>query len=255
MFIPDPGHEWYDMDLDRADLQVVVWEADDQMLKAALRQGSDIHLLNAYVLQMKEPPPLEELVERHKAGDPCICGPRCYWDYRRPLKAVREFAKTFYHGTNYLGQPRTMAAHTGRTVHEIDRAQKIWFGAHPGIKTWHERTKAQAIKHRFVENRFGYRWYLFDRIESILPEIVAWTPQSTVSIVINKIWHNLYKQAPEVEVNLQVHDSLCGQYKIENRARALASLKAASNVVVPYPDPLVIPTGIKTSTVSWGDVA
>jgi hypothetical protein len=30
-------------------------------------------------------------------------------------------------------------------------------------------------------------------------------------------------------------------------------LKEASHVIIPYEDPLHIPTGIKTSTVSWGD--
>src|SRR6185437_5925094 len=56
MFIPDPGYIWFDGDLDRADLQVVAWEADDEMLKSALRMGADIHLMNAFVLQGKDPP-------------------------------------------------------------------------------------------------------------------------------------------------------------------------------------------------------
>src|SRR5208337_751974 len=239
MFIPDPGYTWFDLDLDRADLQVVVWEADDPMLKAALRQGVDIHLLNAFVLEGKDPPPLEELVETHPK----------YADYRGPRKGLREFAKTFCHGTNYGGQPPRMAANTGRTIAEIERAQRIWFGAHPGIKTWHERVRTQVLKHKYIENRFGYRWYIFDRPETIIPEAIAWIPQSTVSIVINKIWMNIYENLPDVQVLLQVHDSLCGQF-LEN---PLDQLKQAAQVVVPYEDPLIIPVGIKTSQVSWGD--
>ena len=75
MFIPDPGYTFFDGDLDRADLQVVVWEADDPMLKAALRMGVDIHLMNAYVLQNTNIPALEELCESHPK----------YLDWRRPL--------------------------------------------------------------------------------------------------------------------------------------------------------------------------
>lgn len=243
MFGPDPGFTFFDMDLDRADLQVVVWESNDEMLKAALHLGADIHTLNAFVLEGKDPPPLEELVETHPK----------YLDHRGPRKHLREFAKVFCHATNYVGGARTIAAHTGRTVHEIDRAQGIWFGAHPGIKTWHNSVQEQITKRRFVENKFGYRWYIFDRIEGLLPEACAWVPQSTVGCTINRIWMNLWKNHRElVQVLLQVHDSLAGQFPTHKREAALAALKEASRVVIPYDDPLIIPTGIKTSELSWG---
>lgn len=243
MFGPDAGYTFFDQDLDRADLQVVVWEADDAELKAALRMGADIHLLNAFVLEGKEPPSLEELVETHPK----------YGDHRGPKKHAREFAKVFCHATNYVGSARTIAGHLGRTVHEVDRAQRIWFGAHPGVKRWHERTLEQITKRRFVENSFGYRWYIFDRIDSILPEAVAWLPQSTVSIVINRIWNNIYLHVPEVQVLLQVHDSLAGQFPTHRKEHCLAEMRKWSQIVVPYEDPLIIPTGINTSEISWGD--
>ena len=84
------------------------------MLKTALHLGADIHLLNVYSLDGAEPPPLEELVETHPK----------YPDHRGPRKHKREFAKVFCHATNYVGGARTVAAHTGRSVHEIDKAQK-----------------------------------------------------------------------------------------------------------------------------------
>lgn len=242
MFIPDPGKIWFDGDLDRADLQVVAWESDEAIFKAAMRLGVDFHLMNAFSLEGKDPPSLEELVETH---------PR-YWTHRGPKKSLREFAKVFVHGTNYGGQSRTMAANTGRTVHEIDRAQKIWFAQHPGIKTWHDRVKLQ-LKKGFIENRFGYRWYIFDRADSIIPEAIAWGPQSTVSVVINRIWQNIYKALPEVEVLLQVHDSLCGQMPSEKVAELTPRILELSKIIVPYDDPLVIPFSLKTSLVSWGD--
>ncbi len=245
MYGPDPGFTFFDMDLDRADLQVVVWESDDAMLKAALRMGADIHLLNTYGIDNHEPPPLEELVETH---------PR-YPDHRGPRKHKREFAKVFCHATNYLGKAKTVAAHTGRGVHEIDQAQKRWFLAHPGILAWHQRVTEQVKKHRFVENKFGYRWYIFDRIdELLLPAAVAWIPQSTVGIVINRAWLNFHTELPEVQVLLQVHDSLAGQFPTHRASTLLPRMQECSRIVVPYEDPLIIPTGVKISEVSWGDV-
>lgn len=244
MFIPDPGYTFFDGDLDRADLQIVVQESDDEMLKAALRLGVDIHLMNAYVLQNKTVPDLLELIETHPK----------YADWRRPMQLLREFAKVFCHGTNYGGKARTMSANTGWTVREVERAQSIWFGAHPGIERWHDRIQAQIGRTRFVENRFGYRWYIFDRVDAILPEAIAWIPQSTVSVVINKIWENIYSNLPDVQVLLQVHDSLAGQFPTR-MPELQGKIMAAAEIVIPYEDPLIIPFHLKTSQTSWGDCA
>lgn len=243
MYVPDPGMTFFDMDLDRADLQVVVWEAEDEELRTALRMGADIHLLNVYAIDRKEPPPLEELVETH---------PR-YADHRGPRKHKREFAKVFVHSSNYGGGARTVAANTGRSVHDIDRAQKAWFDAHPGIKRWHEHTLHQIQSRRYVENKFGYRWHIFDRLEQALPAALAWVPQSTVGCYINRIWMALYEQVPEVEVLIQVHDSLAGQFPTSKRESLIARITEVSHIAIPYDPPLVIPCGIKTSEVSWGD--
>jgi len=219
LFIPDPGFTFFDIDLDRADLQVVVWEADDGEFKQMLREGVDIHTENAKV-----------------------------------LGCSRQVAKVWVHGTDYGGGPRTMAIECGLTVHTAETYQKRWFQAHPGIPRWHRRVEESLRTKRAVSNAFGYRRFYFDRIDGILPEALAWIPQSTVAIVINRIWWLLYAQNPEVEVLLQVHDSLGGQFRTEHEFRSLVAIRsAAESIVVPYPEPLRIPTKIKTSTKSWGD--
>lgn len=264
LYGPDHGCDFFDLDLDRADLQVMAWDADEPLLKAALKQKVDLHLLNVYVLDGKEPPPLEELVETHPK----------YLDHRGPRKLKREFAKVFCHATDYLGKSRTVAAATGRTVHETDRAQGIYLATYKGIKTWQDNIIAQVIKRRYVENRFGYRWYIFDRIDDqVMPEAVAWIPQSTVSIVINRIWMNLFQGCTEdkwnfdpmhlihllhntangIEVLMQVHDSLAGQYPSHRAVECKAKLMELSQILIPYEDPLIIPTGLGTSSTTWGE--
>jgi len=243
MYGPDPGMIFFNGDLDRADLQVMAWEASDELLKAALKRKVDIHLLNVYVLDAKEPPPLEELVESHPK----------YWDHRGPRKHKREFAKVFCHATDYLGKARTVAAHTGRTIQETERAQRIYLGTYKGIAQMQARIIEEVKKRRYVENRFGYRWYIFDRIDDqIMPEAMAWIPQSTVSIVINKIWHNIYQNEKEIQVLLQVHDSLAGQFPAGRKDPCVQAILEQSKVVVPYDDPLIIPFTVETSEVSWG---
>jgi len=216
IFIPDEGYTFFDMDLDRADLYVVVWEADDIELKQALKQGVDIHELNAKTLGIS-----------------------------RPL------AKSWVHGTNYGGGPRTMAQSCGITVKAAESMQRRWMDAHPGIKRWHERVQRQLATTRTVTNKFGYRRFYFDRIEGVLPEALAWVPQSTVACLINRIWVSIYRNLPQVSVLLQVHDSLAGQFP--GMADYLPALKGCAKVEIPYDEPLVIPVTIKVSDKSWGD--
>ena len=215
LFVPDPGYTFFDLDLDRADLQVVIWEAADAEMKAMLREGVDMHVENAKL-----------------------------------LGCTRQLAKVWVHGTNYGGGARTMAQTCGLTVHQAERMQARWFAAHPGIKRWHERTKKQA-ESGFITNIFGYKRFLFDRLD--LPDCLAWQPQSVVGRVINTAWQNLYREAPWIWVQLQVHDSLAGSFPTARKEEATNLLRTLSQVVIPYPDPLVIPTGLKTSELSWGD--
>ncbi len=244
MYCPDPGYTFFDMDLDRADLQVVVAESGEAEWRKAMSMGIDMHLMNAFMISGKEPPPLEELVETHPK----------YWDHRGPMKHMREFAKVFCHATNYLGKAKTVAAHTGRTVHETEKAQAYWFSIHPGIAAWHARVWDQITRFRYIENRFGYRWYIFDRIDKqLLPKAVAWIPQSTVGNYINKIWNAFDAMIPELQVLLQVHDSLAGQFPTHRRSYIIPKMNEAAQIYIPYDPPLIIPTGVKTSEVSWGD--
>lgn len=243
MFVPDPGYTFFDMDLDRADLQVVVWEADDKDLKEALRLGVDMHCLNAVDMYNIKGIPVDELIETHPN----------YKEHRARIGGRRQIMKTWVHGTDYGGSPRTMAINCGLLVRDAERMQTRWFEIHPGIKRWHTRTESQLRTQRFVSNAYGYRRYYFDRVDDLLPEALAWIPQSTVAITINRAWLNIYRTLPEVQVLLQVHDSLAGQYPTSSAAQLLPRLREASLITIPYPDPLIIPTGIKTSTVSWGD--
>jgi hypothetical protein len=71
--------------------------------------------------------------------------------------------------------------------------------------------------------------------------------------LINKIWLRFYAELPEVQVLLQVHDSLAGQFPTHRAATLVPLMQTRSRIIIPYEDPLIIPTGLKTSVTSWGD--
>ncbi len=224
LFTPDPGYLIADTDLDRADLQVVVWEANDGDLKAKLRAGADIHLENA-----------KDIFGESQG------------------KVKRPLAKAGVHATNYGASARTLARALGITIKEAEYFQARWFAAHPGIKDWHERTLDSLTHTRTVTNPFGFRRLYLDRIDNLLPEALAWVPQSTVAVVTNKGIQRLYHSVPAVDLLLQVHDSIVWQIKKALFLPRLAAIYDALHITIPYDDPLTIPVGIKISDSSWGE--
>jgi DNA polymerase-1 len=246
LFLPDPGYLIADIDLDRADLQVVVWESNDDDLKAMLRLGVDMHCASACDIFNIPGIPVEELVETHPE----------YKEHRgRITELSRSKAKAGVHATNYYCQAKTLATTLGITIKEAQWFIDRWLDAHPGIRDWHERTETQLVETRMIRNTFGFRRFYFDRISTVLPEALAWIPQSTVAIVINKGLLNIDRNLPEVQPLLQVHDSIVVQFNKYLDPEIRPKIRDQCLITVPYDDPLVIPVGMKLSEKSWGDCA
>lgn len=234
IFIPDPGYTIFDTDLSKADLRIVVWEADEREMKAMLREGRD--------------PYVEAAREFYR--DPSIKKTRADGSEDPRYRTFKSFA----HGTHYLGTPHGLAQRLGLTVRDAERTQQWYFGKYPAIRRWQEDFKARVAARRYVENIFGYRRYYFGRPDdAMFREAIAWLPQSTVALYINRIWMRIYQEYPSIWILLQVHDSLVGQFPTHRREECLGHIQAAGQIVLPYEDPLVIPMGIKCSERSWGD--
>lgn len=229
LFLPDPGKDFFDIDLNAADLRIVVWESDEPEMKAIFAAGLD---------------PYTEIAKEFY-HDPSITkkDPR------------RQTFKAFAHGTNYLGTAKGLADRLGLSVHQAESTQRWYFDRFPRIKRWQEDLKDQVAKRGMVENVFGYRTYFFDRIEgTIFNQAAAWIPQSTVACLINRAYVKIERlYGDEVDILIQVHDSLAGQYPTVKREFYHKAIVEAAQIPLPYSDPCVIPVGIKWSSESWGD--
>lgn len=221
-FVPDLGHTMFDVDLQQADAQIVAWEADDEELKAIFRDPNlDLHDEN------------------------------CRAIFGKYSKRGRQMAKAGVHATNYGSSARTMARHLGITVAMAEAFQRKWFDAHPNIKDWHRRIEGQLMANRTVSNKFGFKIRYFGRVEQLLPEALAWIPQSTVGRIINEGLNNL-EDHPTIIPLIQVHDSIVGQFPNSFWPRR-KEIRTALSITVPYDDPLVIGVDMDASRQSWGD--
>ncbi len=229
LFVPDPGYVLFECDLARADAQIVARESNDLPLLDIFSRNTDIYRENAA------------------------------WLYEIPIEKVsasqRQWNKNGVHAIDYFCKARTL----GRTLHVTEhRAQEFmddwWFAKHPGIRQWHRHIAEQLRCSRTVHNVYGFRRYYTDRLDNTLPQALAWIASSTVSVTINKIMLNLYNTLPEVQILLQIHDSVLGQVRVTDAERLLPAILKASHVEIPYDPPLVIPVTMKVSAASWGDI-
>ena len=230
IFVPDQGMEFFDIDLDSADLRIVTWESDCKWMKEQFAAGR-----KPYIEVMKE-------------------------YYQNPAMTKnshpREYAmfKALCHGTNYLGTASGISPRIGLDTSKVEKIQAWYFGLCPEIKRWQDDIKKQVTGRRYIQNVFGYKFHFFDRIEgTVFNQAVAWIPQSSVGCLINRAYKNIDEQLPKVDVLIQVHDSLAGQFPIEDREDHVSSIIQQSQITLPYDDPLIIPVGVKTSQRSWGD--
>lgn len=241
LMLPDKGHVMIDVDMSGADAQVVAWEANDKELMHAFQTGVKIHVKNYEDFWGKKFIP-----EIHKVK---IEAGRLYTPYDEMKRAV--------HATNYYASARTVAATLQWKVSEAENFQRRWLKElHPGIEQWHRRVLQDVQLRRTVTNKFGYRIVYFSRPSEVLPEALAWIPQSTVAINAARAAINLTRGLPWVTILAQVHDSLLLQIPFRRwNSLSLRAIRDHITICTPYkPEPLYIPWSIKASTKSWGDV-
>lgn len=230
--IPPPGCLLYEPDLSGADAQIVAWDSGDKAMKAAFRSGMKIHAINS------------KIIFGAKAGEDGRAEP---W-YTATKRGVHAF--------NYYAQPNTVAKSLGISLEEAKKFQSRLFEAYPGIPLWHKRIKEQLYATKTVTNAFGYRIIFFDRIDDgLVGDALAWIGQGTVAQVANRAWDLVEQNVPEAPVILQEHDSVVGECELSIWDDVRPKVRAQfAKVIVPYDDPLIIPTELKVSTKSWGDM-
>jgi hypothetical protein len=239
LFIPDPGKIIFDADLTGADAAVAAKECGGAYFEA-IKAGRKI---NVEILEYCYP----EVFLRWKNAPPEL------------KDTVREPAytkcKNMHYGSIYVGSPRGISQAAAIPLPIVQRMQPWFFNLFPEVKGWHTRVQEQLYQTRGVKNAFGYRVVYFDRLDGLLPEAVNWICQSTVAIVCQRGSLLIRREFPEIDLLLQVHDSLVGQVDIRKAPEVLPRLRSRLNSIpVPYqPDPLTIPWGMKASRKSWGD--
>lgn len=246
LYVADPGYKFANIDLEQADARnvgAICWALfrKDTFLNAA--EGGDLHTTVSRMTW-------EELAW---PDDPS--GWRDVADqlfYRED--SYRQTAKKLGHGTNFNGQPPTMAVHTKTPQRIIEDFQRRYFARFPEVKERINWVAKKLIEDGHITTLFGARRHFFRRRDNskTLNEAAAFEPQSMTAEEINGALINIF-WLNRVELLLQVHDSILMQYPEDQEEELIPLLQQAMRVpLYIHGREFVVPCEIKVGW-NWGD--
>ncbi len=207
-FVAAPGHVFISADYSQIELRLLAHIADIPALKAAFREGVDIHAMTA-----------SEMFGVPVQGMPS--------EIRRRAKAIN-FG--IIYGISGFGLSRQLGIERG----EADAYIRKYFERFPGIRDYMERTKAYARKHGYVTTLFGRKSH-FAEMDSKVPARRAFMERAAINAPIQGTAADVIRRAmirigPELEAAglrarmlLQVHDELVFEAP-EDEAEATCAL-------------------------------
>ncbi len=229
ILIADPGQIFVYVDLSSAESVCVAYLADDLAYIKATTE-SDIH---TYVAQLCNP----ELPWPSDPAEALIFAETTKLDN----VDLRSLAKKGGHGSNYLGQPPTIAQHLKISTPVAEDFQISYFGAFPGIPRWHSEV-IEALSRAYpaiptLMTPFGRERQFFGRPDDPAThrEAVANLPQSMTADSLNlgllRVWQRLKSHG--VQLLAQVHDAVLAQVPITKAAQLVPAIVETLQVEVP----------------------
>ena len=226
IFLPDDGMEICDADLSGADIMIVAADCECKWLLDFFANPKG--KVYKYIA--------EEFFQKEISD-------REYKTY-----------KGIFHGTNYGMGTDKLAVTAGISFDLAKQLQDFYFQLNPEVKQWQERIKKDITKKGYIENIFGRRGWFIDKNDvTLYNKAFAFIPQSSIADVVNHGFVNIIEQLPEVQVLMQVHDSIVTQYPKEKAVYYRQRIKECMEIDIPYTPTLIIPADFKVSDISYGD--
>lgn len=247
VFVADPGYKFCNVDLEQGDSRNVgalhLALFDDPTYLNACESG-DLHTAVAKLVwkDLKWTGNLKE--------DRAIAEQIFYRDM-----SYRDLAKRLGHGTNYLGQPATMAKHTKVAVGIIKHFQADYFRGFPAMPKWHKYIEEELLRTGQLTTLFNRRRWFFGRRTdaTTLRDATAYVPQSMTAEQVNRALLNIWRKNIAQPLT-QVHDSLLFQYPEHLEAEIIPKILAEMNVPITLPNGrvFIVPAEAKIGW-NWAD--
>lgn len=222
-FIKAPeGHLIVSCDYSRIELRVGAHYCQDKIMMDTYSSGGDIHAATTSVIFNI---PYDQAVDKHAEN----------------YKERRTIAKNVNFGTFYglfpMGLQKTLKFKAGveKTVEECDEIIRNLKAGYPGLVTWQEETKAEAMRKMYSETRLGRRRFLPNirsddwGKKSFAERCSMNTPiQGTVADILKLSLGRILKGLPDrpwLKPILQIHDELTFVIPEDRLDEAVAFIK------------------------------
>ena len=142
-----PGYSLIAADLSQIELRLAAWMANERTMLGIYRDGGDIHKMTAAStmrLSLEEFTALESGIVKDKRGKAKAVNFGFIYGMSAP--GFRVYAKTDY-GLDY-------------SEAESEETRQLYFETYSGLPDWHDRQKAFARRHGYVEALHGARRHL-----------------------------------------------------------------------------------------------
>jgi len=231
-FVAAPGCKLISADYSQIELRLLAHMADITSLKAAFRNGDDIHAITASEMFGV---PVAEV-----SGD------------------LRRSAKTINFGIIYGISAHGLASRLGISRSEAAAYIERYFARYPGIRDYMESAKEFAREHGYAETLFGRRCFVpgirdtnAARRQFAERQAINAPLQGTAADIIKKAMIAIHWQNLNAAMLLQVHDELVFEAKEGDVAEALAKIVPLMEQTVQLSVPLTVEAGAGDN---WGEI-
>ena len=169
-------------------------------------------------------------LEACESGDPHtavarICWPHLGWtgDLKRDKDiaeqpyyrhySYRFMCKKLGHGSNYGGQPFTLAQQSHLPISVVQQFQPKYFDAFPAHRKWQEAVADNLIRDGYLVSLTGRkRWFMGRRNDpATLREAIAYDPQGSLADIVNTAMLRIWESGVAT-IMMHDHDALTFQY-------------------------------------------
>lgn len=162
--------------------------------------------------------------------------------------SYRKTCKILGHGSNYGGQPATLAAQTKVEKEIVEDFQAIYFPTFPSHEQWHKNVKDTLQERGYLISLLGRRRHFFGRRDDprTYRAALAYDPQGSLADIVNTAMLNIWRRQT-AQLMMNDHDALTFQYPEETEDEIIPKIAAQLPVPVDlsHDRQLVIPYDCK----------
>lgn len=240
VFVADPGCKMAYLDAGQGESRVVggieyVLFSDPRYLDAC--ESGDLHTTVARLVWPNLP------WTGNLRSDKALAEEPYYRHYSR-----RFMCKKIGHGTNYAGQPKTLAQQAHVDIDLVEDFQPVYFRAFPAHLKWHAHVERALRETGTLVSLLGRKRQFWGRRNDpeTLRAAIAYDPQGSLADIVNNGGLNLWR-ANICQLLMQVHDAWVVQYPEEREAELIPKIQKLLEYPVAIADrTLLIPYDVQT---------